>query len=132
MEFCEKNNCADCCFEPRVPLLNEDINRIRMHGYYDAYFVDEQNGIKTVRKNDDGTCVFYNKREGFCEIYYSRPERCRLNPYCICEENLEPHVDKFCKHHTSCRDDPEIQQRMSEYLATLQKEIDWRRRTGYY
>jgi Fe-S-cluster containining protein len=132
MEFCENNNCADCCIEPRVPLLNKDIDRIRMYGFYDAYFVDEQNGIKTVRKNDDGTCVFYNKRERHCEVYKSRPERCRLNPYCICEDNLEPHVDESCKFQFSCQDDPEIQKRMSEYLVTLQKEIVWRRRTGHF
>ncbi|WP_455392984.1 YkgJ family cysteine cluster protein [[Eubacterium] cellulosolvens] len=132
MTFCDKNHCMDCCFEPKVPLLNEDIGKIVMYGYYDAYFVDEHNGIKTLRTRDDGTCVFFNKQSRECEIYNSRPARCRLNPYCICEDNLEPHIDETCKFHNICNDDPEMHERMSEYLVTLEKEIEWRRRTGHF
>jgi len=132
MEFCDKYHCADCCLEPKVPLLNEDIDRIIMHGFYDAYFVDEDQGIKTVRQRDDGTCVFYNKLSGLCEVYPSRPERCKLNPYTICKDNLEPEVDRACKHCNQCNKDPVSEKRMSEYLVTLEKEIEWRRRTGHF
>jgi Fe-S-cluster containining protein len=132
MEFCDKNDCSECCQDARVPLLNEDINKIIMHGYYDAYFVDEERGIKTLRTNDDGTCVFFNSKTRLCDVYQSRPERCRLNPYCICEQNHQPHVDEQCRHNSQIKEDPKMQERMSEYLATLQKEIEWRRKTGYY
>jgi Fe-S-cluster containining protein len=132
MEFCDQNQCADCCIEPKVPLLNEDIDRIIMHGFYDAYFVDEDQGIKTLRQRDDGTCVFYNKMSGFCDVYSSRPERCKLNPYTICEDDLEPEVDSACKHCNQCGKDPVLEKRMSEYLVTLEKEIEWRRRTGHF
>ena len=132
MEFCNEKNCSDCCFDPKVPLLNEDINRIIMYGYYDAFFVDEENGIKTLRTRDDGSCVFLNKSTGQCDVYRSRPERCRLNPYCICESNLEPHIDETCRYRGGCNEDPSKHERMSEYLATLQKEVEWRRRTGHF
>ena len=86
MEFCDKYECADCCLEAKVPLLNEDIDKIVMHGYYDAAFVDEDNGIRTLRTREDGACVFHNKFTGLCDVYPSRPERCRLNPYTISEK----------------------------------------------
>jgi len=132
MEFCDEFECADCCIDARVPLLNKDIDRIVMHGYYDAYFVDECNGIKTIRTRDDGSCVFYNKTSGLCDVYPSRPERCRLNPYTICEKTHEPTVDKACRFSQKCQEDPTMHERMSEYLAALQKEIEWRRRTGHF
>ncbi len=103
-----------------------------MYGYYDAYFVDEYSGIKTLRTRDDGRCIFYNQETGLCDIYESRPERCRLNPYTICEHNHKPHISKSCKHHNECSVDPVMYEKMSEYLATLQKEIEWRRRTGHF
>ena len=132
MEFCDENQCIECCFDARVPLLNDDINRITQHGFYDVYFVEESNGIKTLRKNEDGSCIFLNKRTGSCEIYNSRPEKCKLNPYCICEKNLNPHVDHSCKHSQNCSEDPKMVKRMHVYISKLQKEIEWRRRTGFF
>ncbi len=132
MEFCDKFNCTDCCFEAKVPLLNEDIDRIIMHGYYDAYFVVEHEGIKTMRTWSDGSCIFFDKSSGQCEIYESRPERCRLNPYTISQETLKPTIDRACKHCNNCSCDEVMQKRMSEYLVTLEREIEWRRKNGYY
>jgi Fe-S-cluster containining protein len=132
MEFCDENNCIECCFDVKVPLLNEDINRITQHGFYDVYFVEEDKGIKTLRKREDGSCVFLDKSTGGCEIYSARPEKCKLNPYCICHDNLEPHVDHLCKHSRYCQEDPNQVKRMHEYINQLQKEIEWRRKTGFF
>jgi Fe-S-cluster containining protein len=132
MEFCDENNCIECCFDVKVPLLNEDINRITQHGFYDVYFVEEESGIKTLRKRDDGSCVFLDKRTNSCEIYRARPEKCKLNPYCICENNMNPHVDNLCRHSNYCQEDPKQVKRMHEYISKLQKEIEWRRRTGSF
>jgi Fe-S-cluster containining protein len=132
MEFCDENNCIECCFDVKVPLLNEDINRITQHGFYDVYFVEEDAGIKTLRKRDDGSCVFLDKSTNGCEIYRSRPEKCKLNPYCICEDNMNPHVDRLCRNSSYCSEDPKQVSRMHEYIAKLQKEIEWRRRTGSF
>lgn len=132
MEFCDDNNCAECCKDARVPLLNEDIDKIIYHGYYDVFFVEEYKGIKLMRTKEDGSCVFFDQYNRDCKIYSTRPERCRLNPYCICEDNDEPHVDKDCQHSKQCNSDPNMVKRMHEYVTTLQKEVEWRRRTGYF
>ncbi len=129
MDFCDENRCIECCFEVKVPLLNEDINRITQHGFYDVYFVEENKGIKTLRKREDGSCVFLDKRTGDCEIYRARPEKCKLNPYCICEDNLNPHVDRACKYSGHCNEDPKTVNRMHDFINQLEKEIEWRRRT---
>ena len=132
MEFCDDNNCIECCFDVKVPLLNEDINRITQHGFYDVYFVEEDKGIKTLRKRDDGSCVFLDKGTGGCERYRARPEKCKLNPYCICHDNMEPHVDHYCKHSRYCHEDPKQVKRMHVYINQLEKEIEWRRKTGFF
>lgn len=132
MEFCDENDCSECCFDARVPLLNDDINQITQYGYFDVYFVEEDKGIKTLRKRDDGSCVFLNRFTGVCDVYDSRPEKCRLNPYCICDDNMNPHVDRNCRNSVFCKEDPKMVKRMHEYITTLQKEIEWRRRTGFF
>ena len=132
MEFCDQNNCSECCFDVRVPLLNEDINRITQHGFYDVYFVEEDRGIKTLRTRDDGSCIFLDRNRGGCEIYNARPEKCQLSPYCICEDNMKPHVDETCRHSYQIAEDPKQVKRMHEYINKLQKEIEWRRRTGFF
>ena len=132
MEFCDKNDCNECCLDVRVPLLNEDINRITLNGYYDVFFVEENNGIKTLRTDDDGTCVFYNKETEDCDINNSKPLRCRLNPYCLGHDEHKTQIDRSCKHSTECQDDPDMHKCMHEFVSTLQDEIDWRRRTGNF
>ena len=133
MEFCNDNNCMDCCKDAVVPLLNEDINKIVMHGYYDVYFTEVRDGIKILRTRPDGSCIFYKKDTGSCEIYRTMPERCKLNPYCICGQNHEPCIDTACKYSQNCKEDRQMYEKMHEYIAKLQKEIDWRRKhSGHF
>ena len=131
MEFCDENQCADCCRDAKVPLLNADVDRIIMHGYYDVYFVDDYKGIKMLRTRDDGSCVFHNKGTGSCEVYVSRPERCKLNPYCINDTDPRPHIDRGCRHSASCKEDPSMKRSMAEYIASLEREIGGRKRAGF-
>ena len=132
MEFCDDNHCVDCCKDAVVPLLNEDINKIVMHGYYDVYFVNEQDGIKKLRTRPDGSCIFHNTQDYSCDIYSTRPERCKLNPYCLSEKTHKTTIDHACRHARGCNDDPEMHNKMHEYISTLQKEVEWRRRTGFF
>jgi len=131
MEICEKHNCVACCLNAEVPLLNEDVNRIMMHGYYDVYFVNEQDGVKTIRKFSQGTCVFYKPKDGSCEIYDFRPEICQLRPYTVKEGTHEPMIDESCEHASECKPDPKLEEQMKDFFDTLLKEIEWRRNTGY-
>ena len=83
MDFCEKHNCSACCLNPKIHITVLDVNNITANGFYDVYFVTEANGIKTLRTNDDGSCVFFKGDSGECEIYRSRPEQCKLRPYIL-------------------------------------------------
>ena len=132
MKVCEANSCAQCCLDAAVALLNEDVTRITMHGYYDAYFVNEEDGVKTLRKFSDGCCIFYEKDTGRCEVYEFRPELCKLRPYTINPGTHEPVIDQECKHSTECDPEPELEDRMTEFFNKLQEEIAWRRKTGYF
>ena len=132
MEFCEQYNCTACCLAASVPLLSEDVNRIILLGHYDAYFVNEQDGVKVMSTRDDGSCVFYKKDTGSCEIYEVRPLQCRFRPYTICEGSQEPGIDSECKYSSECKEEPEMLKKMREYFETLKKEVEFRRRTGYF
>ena len=132
MEYCKQFTCSECCKKAVVPLLNEDINRIIMHGYYDAYFTVEKNGIKTIRTFKSGKCVFLDDKSGYCKIYNSRPEFCTLRPITVSEKNKEPIVDDVCKHSKNFEIQTEDAAKMAKFFATLEREIKWRRKTGYY
>lgn len=107
--------------------MNEDVNRIIMYGYYDAYFVQERNGVKMIRTERDGSCIFHNKDNGLCDIYPSRPERCKLLPYTTNESETAGIIDPGCRYAHDAEDDPQASRRMVKYLNTLHKEIQWRR-----
>lgn len=132
MEFCEKKNCADCCEDAAVPLLNSDIDMIVLHGYYDVFFVEENNGIKTLRTKTDGSCVFFNDETKACEIEQSKPERCKLNPYCICDKNPKSYEDKSSPPEPKTRKETKMMESMTEFISKLQREVEWRRRTGNF
>jgi len=129
MGLCERNSCLECCLHAEVPLLNEDVNRIIMYGYYDAYFVQEREGVKTIRTEKDGRCIFFNKNTGLCDVYQSRPERCKMYPWTVNDVTNEAEVDHGCRFAAQCQDDPAMHRRMEKFLQTLKKEIQWRRET---
>ena len=130
--ICEKHDCVKCCLHASVPLLNEDLNRIIYLGYYDVYFVVEEDGVKTMRTKNDGSCIFYNEDEGNCKIGANRPEQCKQRPYTIRNDSHEPGIDDECIHHHECELDQTSVKKMASYFDTLKKEIEWRRRTGYF
>ena len=132
MSLCNRNNCVDCCLDADVPLLNEDINRIIMYGYYDAYFVQEVNGVKMIRKERDGRCIFYNQESSLCDVYASRPERCKLLPYTVDDSGCKGVIDTQCPHSCGMEEDPKTTRRMENFVSKVQKEINWRRETGHF
>ena len=132
MNLCELKNCHHCCINASVPLLNEDVDRVAMLGYYDAYFVNEDEGVKLIRTWSDGSCIFYDKDECACQIYEHRPKQCQLRPYTIRNDSHEPGVDEECIHHQELTIESEFVTEMSKYFDTLKKEIEWRRKTGYF
>ncbi len=130
--ICEKNKCSQCCMHAAVPLLNEDVNRIILLGFYDAYFVNEDSGVKLMRTWSDGRCIFFDKDNGGCEIYPHRPEQCKQRPYTIRNDSHKPGIDEECIHCKECTMDPAEVKKMARYFKKLKEEIEWRRKTGYF
>jgi Fe-S-cluster containining protein len=128
MDSCAKHNCNTCCSQADVPLLNEDIDKIRQYGYYDAYFVEEAGGVKTMRKLS-GNCIFSNDLGG-CEIYMNRPLRCKLLPLTYNPDTNRAEVDTGCRYHAEYKISKTMSRRMEDYIARLDHEINWRRETG--
>ena len=85
-----------------------------------------------MRTWSDGSCIFYNKDDGRCEIEGNEPEQCQQRPYTIRSDSHEPGIDDECIHHKDLELDPDSIKKMATYFDTLKKEIEWRRRTGYF
>ena len=134
MGYCEEKGCLECCYQPKVLLLNEDVNRITSNGFYDVYFIDEAEGIKALRVNDDGSCVFFKKDTMQCEIGNAMPIGCSLRPYIISYLTDKPTISIYanCKFLKEFKEDSELQSKAEEYLTTARSEIEWRRKTGYF
>jgi len=132
MDFCGNNNCLNCCKNAKIQLIHEDINNIVLYGYYDAYFVDENNGVKTLSTREDGSCVFLNQDTGVCDVYQSRPSGCRFRPYLINEHQQQPTIDEDCKFSNEYQVSPSVKENANNIFEKLKKEVAWRRKTGYY
>ncbi len=112
-----------------MPLLNADVDKIIMYGYYDTYFVKEINGVKIMRVNEDGSCVFF--KQGQCEVYNDRPERCRLYPWSV-DDHGKACLDDGCPYSGQIPDSAEMRRRMERFAMQLDKEIMGRRKTGNF
>jgi Fe-S-cluster containining protein len=92
---CLKHKCVRCCLETRMPLSNLDLERILKLGYTLEYStIKTKEGVRL--RNLSGRCVFLQK-EG-CEIYYYRPEGCKLYPLVYDETLEEPVIDSICPY----------------------------------
>jgi Fe-S-cluster containining protein len=103
-----------------------------MLGYYDAYFVDEHDGVKLIRTWSDGSCIFYDKDTRTCKVYEYRPKQCQLRPYTVNGGSNKPGIDDECIYHKELNEENGFIYEMTKYFDTLKKEIEWRRRTGYF
>lgn len=132
MDFCEERNCSKCCLRPNIHLIATDVNNITANGFYDVYFVNEDNGIKTIRTNDDGSCIFFKKDIGQCEIFKTKPEMCTLRPYIISDHQNEPDVDNECKFSSDFKSNNDEKEQLEKFHEKLKHEIEWRKETGYF
>jgi len=76
MQDSQRQCCGNCVSPTQVTLLQEDIDRLLMMGYYDVVFCVEQGGVKYLRKYSTGECVFY--KNGHCDVWDRRPTRCQV------------------------------------------------------
>ncbi len=90
---CNFKSCFQCCLETRMPLLEEDIQRIESAGFSIELFGENDNGF-IVLKNKDGSCVFLEN--GKCKIYPLRPVGCKLYPLVYDIDQNRVIIDNEC------------------------------------
>jgi len=78
-----------------MPLLKEDIERIKELGFDYDYFVVNRDGWLRL-KNRDGRCVFIDGNQ--CLIYENRPEGCKSYPILYDEDKNCATLDEDCPH----------------------------------
>lgn len=123
MSFCKEQNCTHCCIEADVPLLQEDIDRLTAHGYYDVYFSEYYKGAKFIRKLD-GKCIFF--KGGSCEVYDYRPNRCRCPQIAFDDKTQQILVLESClfkSRYVMSQSDINF---MEQFIQTLIKEMELR------
>ncbi|RLE53180.1 MAG: YkgJ family cysteine cluster protein [Candidatus Methanomethylicota archaeon] len=87
--------CAKCCYETKMPLTREDVERIRKLGFKLKDFACWRNGVLTL-KNVDCHCVFLDVSSGKCKIYEHRPLGCKLYPLVYDVYSGKVLVDPYC------------------------------------
>ena len=92
---CIDYKCIECCLETEMPLLKEDIERIKGLGFDYDYFVVNRDGWLRL-KNRDGRCVFIDGNQ--CLIYENRPEGCKSYPILYDEDKNCATLDEDCPH----------------------------------
>jgi len=78
-----------------MPLLKEDIERIKRLGFDYDYFVVNRDGWLQL-KNYSGRCVFNDGKQ--CLIYENRPEGCKFYPIVYDEDKNFATLDEDCPH----------------------------------
>jgi len=92
---CILHKCIKCCLETEMPLLKEDIERIKGLGFDYDYFVVNRDGWLQL-KNYDGRCVFNDGKQ--CLIYENIPKGCKLYPIIYDEDKNCTALDENCPH----------------------------------
>ncbi len=116
---CRDHGCHECCIRTRMPLSQEDIERIRGLGHRLRCFAIKIDGEWRLR-NSSGRCVFLTG-DG-CGIYPSRPEGCRLYPLVYNERTRRALIDGACRH----KDEFEVTQEDVESLMGLLMRVEGR------
>jgi Fe-S-cluster containining protein len=127
MSFCQQQQCAHCCVEGEVPLLNEDIDRITSMGYFDVYFAVNHQGAKVMRKLE-GKCIFF--QQGVCEIYERRPKRCHCFPLTYNSERDTAEIEESCRYKEMYEISQTSSQDLVNYIHQLQHEYSVRNNSG--
>ncbi len=92
-DVCRREKCVQCCIETKMPLSNDDVERIEGLDFKrDEFAVDADGWIRL--KNAGGRCVFNDGSE--CRIYDDRPEGCRLYPVVYDEDKDDAALDHDC------------------------------------
>jgi len=80
------SDCGKCCTETEMLLAEKDITILLKRGYAKDFFVKYDKQGYAQLKNRAGFCVFYDSGRHLCNVYFDRPEGCRVYPVIFDEE----------------------------------------------
>jgi Fe-S-cluster containining protein len=75
-------NCGVCCHTQPPDVSKTEQQRIEEKGFKDFLDSPDENGIRWIRRKEDGGCFFLTD-DNKCAIYALRPQVCRLEPFTI-------------------------------------------------
>jgi uncharacterized protein len=96
------SNCGVCCTETEMLLSNKDIKRLENRGYSQSQFVKYDKLGYAQLKNQDGYCIFYDRKNHKCGIYSDRPAGCKVYPV-ILDEETGIILDDICQSRKSIK-----------------------------
>lgn len=74
--------CGKCCYLTD-PYLDVELT---FRDTVPIYMTTERNGLRWMRRNDDGSCIALNQETNLCMIYNDRPHECisfdQTHPLC--------------------------------------------------
>jgi Fe-S-cluster containining protein len=69
----------------------EEEKRIESKGFKNFLAHSDETGIRWIRRNQDGSCLFLTK-ENKCAIYEVRPAVCQMEPFTIVDFDFEKNL----------------------------------------
>jgi Fe-S-cluster containining protein len=118
-EVCLKHGCSLCCQDTKMPLTNQDIDRLHDLGYDSKDLITRACGEKRLR-NIHGKCFFL--RDNRCVVYPDRPEGCRTYPLVFHKEKRKAEMDRDCPHHEQFHWSKEDVKKLKKVIRTIEKE----------
>jgi Fe-S-cluster containining protein len=128
---CVKNACTFCCHETNMPLTLADLERLTALGYRREAFSepDEDEGYLRLHNTDEGACYFLSP-EGRCKVQGAKPEGCRFYPFIYDEDEDRVIRDGLCPYNESFVPPADVEARLRELIARLQREARTRAPVG--
>ncbi len=122
MNPCEKHYCSDCCDYLDIPLMQEDIDRIKSIEHTPEVFYKQNGGLPKLLRVD-GRCIF-RARGGGCDIYRNHPMWCKLYPMILEPLSGELRIDPRCTHCDEFRVSEDFRVAAREFLQWLNTEME--------
>ena len=124
-KLCTSCQTHSCCTSFSAPLLfPTDVEKLKAINKYDDKYVEEVKirgkVLKSIKKNKNSECVFWNSKNNKCTIYKNRPFDCIIFPFDIFSIN-----GKYFWVVFSCN--PNSDWKWSEsYLQTIENSEEFR------
>jgi Fe-S-cluster containining protein len=128
---CVSNSCTLCCHDTNMPLTLADIERLTARGERLSDFSEpdeEDEGYLRLANTDEGNCTFLLP-DGRCRVQADKPEGCRLYPFIYDADHDAVIRDGICPFNRQFEPPPDVERRVRELIARLEREAAARGRS---